>query len=131
MPHLVTGKRQRIHAPAWAEDEWVELRQLSWGEKQRLTDLLISLEGEIDDEKGFTFASSQKIHTASYNSELLRCAIVDWHLLDEGGKPIKLLPENIALLTEEDGDFILEAATALNPPRRRRGESSEPPSGKA
>lgn len=131
MAHLVTGQRQRCHAPTWAEDEWVEIRKLGWSENQRLKDLLLTMEGSIDDVKGFVIEPTQKVRMASYTSELLRCAIVDWCLKDEDGEPIRLTPENIALLTEEDGDFILEAVTALNPPKRRRDVSSEPPSGKA
>jgi len=118
MVKLVGQERKRIRAPWWAEEEWVEIRKLSFLDRRTIAGRSTTYGPVREDGSRQVFVDMAEMDLA-----LMEVGIAAWNLLDEKEKPIKLRTSVMKQLDEPDGTFIVNAIHDFNP--RRSAEEQE------
>jgi hypothetical protein len=130
MPKFVGAKeRKTIAAPWWAkrEDgtvlEWVEIRRFGYGQRQRLVDAAVKAGLVAKPDGSGDEISVGELALGSMNLEILRLGVTRW--TDDEGVIIPVTADGIAMLTEQDAEFILQEINAFNPQERRSAPAQE------
>ena len=99
-----------IHADWWDADEAVVIRRFSFGDRERVNELMCKV-------SPFTGAGEPEMtmDMGMVNRASLIVGIVSWNMRDEDGQAVALSQETIDQLTEEDADFILAEIARVNP----------------
>jgi hypothetical protein len=111
-------KTETIHADWWDEGETVTITQLTWAQKQDLQKYAMR-DIVMPNSKREARNRQIKYTDADWKSlavQTMLAAIVAW-TFTQNGSVMSVNQEAVEKLSEEDGDFIMEAVDALNPER--------------
>lgn len=135
-----TDVTQRIQAEWWADDEWVEIRKFGYVDRKYLAVVYVQLVDRLREEgilpprpeseeayqKQLEAMPTPPELVAEFNAHTIRQGVRRW--TDEHGVMQPVTLEAVRMLSDQDGDFILEAINALNP-RRSEEELATFPDG--
>ena len=105
MGRFVSQETRRVRAAWWGEDEWVEVRKLSFLDRRWVAGQCTTY-GPVREDG----SRSVYVDTAAMDLALMERGVAAWNLLGERGKPVKLRKAALERLAEPDGEFIERGA---------------------
>jgi len=118
---FVSSQPVRVELPD-RPDEWIDIKsKLSEGDRKNFVRKTLETEMVEAVEK-----ARFRPLVWEFSEALLRCAIIDWRLLDEHGLPVPYNPEKIAMLDLDDPlvDATLREIIQRNPFLRTRANTA-------
>jgi len=119
MARFVGTETQRIRADWWDEDEWVEIRKLSFLDRRTIAGRSTTY-GPVREDGG----RSVFVDTGAMDLAIMELGIVDWRLVSEQGELMPLGEAALRRLGEEDGAYIVNAIHEYNPRRSAEEQAS-------
>jgi len=125
------GERKKvvIHADWWPDGDEVVIVERTWGARQRLSQKMLAGDTgiklrDLEGKRGKDALMDKELRLDIYQPEAMLLSIESWTLKYPDGQPVPVTLETIGALSEQDGDFIMEAIQELNPVAATEDEKS-------